>query len=111
MGWYYLLMLSQSDRDTAMQLLFGTNGCRFALGRIPMGASDYAMDRYTLDEVPSGSTDLSMSSFSIARDEEKLIPIVQKTWKKMTSKAHEVALQLDYAPEDLAVIQAALKSA
>ena len=49
--------------------------------------------------------------FAQKHDEEKLIPIVQKTWKKMTSKAHEVALQLDYAPEDLAVIQAALKSA
>jgi glucosylceramidase len=76
-GWYYLLMLSESDRNSALQFLFGTNGCRFALGRIPMGASDYAMDRYTLDEVPSGSTDLSMSSFSIARDEEKLIPYVK----------------------------------
>ena len=49
--------------------------------------------------------------FAQKHDEEKLIPIVQKTWKKMTSKAHEVALQLDYSPEDLAVIQAALKGA
>ena len=49
--------------------------------------------------------------FAQKHDEEKLIPIVQKTWKKMTDKAHEAALQLDYAPEDLAVIQAALKSA
>lgn len=49
--------------------------------------------------------------FAQKHDEEKLIPIVQKTWKKMTSKAHEAALRLDYAPEDLAVIQAALESA
>ena len=42
---------------------------------------------------------------------KKLIPIVQKTWKKMTDKAHEAALRLDYAPEDLAVIQKALQSA
>jgi hypothetical protein len=49
--------------------------------------------------------------FAQKHDEEKLIPIVQKTWKKMTSKAHDAALKLDYAPEDLAVIQAALKSA
>ena len=49
--------------------------------------------------------------FAQKHDEEKLIPIVQKTWKKMTPKAHEAALQLDYAPEDLAVIQAALESA
>jgi glucosylceramidase len=77
MGWNYLSMLSQSDRDKALQLLFGTDGCRFAWGRIPMGATDYAMDRYTCDEVPSGSTDPSMSSFSITRDQEKLIPYVK----------------------------------
>jgi hypothetical protein len=49
--------------------------------------------------------------FAKKHDEEKLIPIVQKTWKKMTEKAHATALQLDYAPEDLAVIQKALAAA
>jgi hypothetical protein len=49
--------------------------------------------------------------FAQKHTEEKLIPIVQKTWKKMTDKAHEAALRLDYAPEDLAVIQKALQNA
>ena len=49
--------------------------------------------------------------FAEKHTEEKLIPIVQKTWKKMTDKAHEAALRLDYAPEDLAVIQKALQNA
>jgi hypothetical protein len=49
--------------------------------------------------------------FARKHDEEKLIPIVQKTWKKMSDRAHEAALQLEYAPEDLAVIQKALQSA
>jgi hypothetical protein len=49
--------------------------------------------------------------FAQKHDEEKLVPIVQKTWKKMTSKAHEAALALDYAPEDLAVIEKALQYA
>jgi len=47
--------------------------------------------------------------FAQKHDEEKLIPIVQKTWNKMTEQAHEVALQLDYAPDDLAVIQKAVQ--
>jgi hypothetical protein len=47
--------------------------------------------------------------FARKQDEEKLIPIVQKTWNKMTEQAHEVALQLDYAPDDLAVIQKAVQ--
>jgi hypothetical protein len=49
--------------------------------------------------------------FAQKHDEEKLISIVQKTWKKMTEKAHGAALQLDYAPEDLALIQKALQNA
>ncbi len=49
--------------------------------------------------------------FAQKHEEEKLISIVQKTWKKMTEKAHKAALQLDYAPEDLAVIQKALQTA
>jgi hypothetical protein len=49
--------------------------------------------------------------FAPKHDEEKLIPILQKTWKKMSERAHEAALQVDYAPEDLAVIQKALQSA
>ena len=77
MGWNYLQMLSQSDRDSAMQLLFGNNGCRFAFGRIPIGASDYAMSRYTDDELASGQTDPTMASFSITRDQQYLIPFVQ----------------------------------
>ena len=47
--------------------------------------------------------------FARKHDEEKLISIVQKTWNKMTEQAHEVALQLDYAPDDVAVIQKAVQ--
>ena len=49
--------------------------------------------------------------FAQKHNAEKLVPIVQKTWKKMTRKAHEAALALDYAPEDLAVIQKAVQNA
>jgi glucosylceramidase len=66
MGWQYLMMLSQADRDRAMKLLFdGTDGANFVIGRIPMGASDYAIQRYTLNET---SGDTAMSNFSISRD-------------------------------------------
>jgi glucosylceramidase len=73
-GWYYLSMLSPSDRDTAIRLLYGAEGARFAFGRIPIGASDYAMDRYTLDETVG---DMSIASFSTDRDLQKLIPFVR----------------------------------
>jgi glucosylceramidase len=75
-GWSYLSLLSEDDRNTALHLLYGADGARFAFGRIPIGASDYAMDRYTDDEVASG-TDEGLASFSIDRDLMYLIPYVK----------------------------------
>jgi glucosylceramidase len=69
-------MLSTSDQTMAMHLLYGSDGARFNLGRIPMGASDYGTSRYTDDEVSSG-TDYSMTSFSTSRDMQVLIPYVK----------------------------------
>jgi glucosylceramidase len=70
----YLSQLSASDKEMALQLLFGPDGLRFNRGRIPIGASDYAIDRYTLDETPG---DTSLSKFSIERDQQKLIPYIK----------------------------------
>jgi glucosylceramidase len=74
MGWNYLSMLSETDRKTALDLLFAPDGINFAWGRIPMGATDYAMDRYTLDETAG---DTALADFSIERDEGKLIPYIK----------------------------------
>ena len=73
-GWDVLQMLSQADRDRAMQLLFGAEGARFNIGRIPIGASDYAIDRYTLNETAG---DTAMTNFSISRDMQRLIPYIK----------------------------------
>jgi hypothetical protein len=41
---------------------------------------------------------------------DKLINIVQKTWGKMSERAHEAALKLSFSDDALAVIQEALKA-
>lgn len=41
-------------------------------------------------------------------DEEKLLGILRKTWRKMSEAGHAAALKLNYKPEILAVIQKAL---
>jgi glucosylceramidase len=71
-GWSYLT--TQQMKDQAISLLFAKDGCNFAWGRIPIGASDYAMDRYSLNET---SGDTAMSSFSIERDKMRLIPYIK----------------------------------
>lgn len=75
MGWNVLTMLSTTERDRAIKLLFdAVDGAHFVFGRIPIGASDYAMDRYTLNETAG---DYAMTNFSIARDRMRLIPFVK----------------------------------
>jgi glucosylceramidase len=74
MGWDALSVVS-SEIPRALKLLFDANeGANFAFGRVPIGASDYAMNWYTLDETAG---DYSMEKFSIARDREKLIPYIK----------------------------------
>jgi len=43
-------------------------------------------------------------------DEEKLLGILRKTWRKMSEAGHAAALKLNYTPEMLAVVQKALAS-
>jgi glucosylceramidase len=74
-GWEVLLALSEADRALALRLLFDKNeGAGFSYGRIPIGASDYAKDRYTLNETDN---DYEMANFSIERDKQLLIPYIQ----------------------------------
>ncbi len=74
-GWNVMQSLSQSDRDTVIQALFGTNGAHFSVGRIPIGASDYAVERYTEDETANDSG--TLPGFSISRDMMYLIPYIK----------------------------------
>lgn len=47
-------------------------------------------------------------TFHQKHTDEKVIDIVQKTWKKMSSKGHDAALQLHYSEKGLTLIQQAL---
>ncbi len=88
LGWSFL---TSSDMQTkALTLLFSaTDGAAFAWGRIPIGASDYAVSRYTEDDTgtdvaamnPDSNRpqpdDDSLSHFALDRDAQKLIPYVK----------------------------------
>lgn len=74
-GWDALSVLTEEERQTAIKLLFdAVDGAKFDYGRIPIGASDYAMSRYTLNDTAG---DTAMTNFSINRDKEKLIPYIK----------------------------------
>ncbi len=48
------------------------------------------------------------SEFLIKHTEEKIIDILQKTWRKMSDKGHQAALQLSYSEKALELIKKAL---
>ncbi len=74
-GWDALSVLSSDQVASAMKLLFDDQaGAKFVYGRVPIGASDYALSWYTLDETAG---DYSMSKFSISRDQQRLIPFIK----------------------------------
>lgn len=74
-GWDALSVLSAADKALALSLLFdAANGANFAYGRLPIGASDYALARYTLAETAG---DYTMANFSIAQDKKLLIPYIK----------------------------------
>lgn len=74
-GWHAMRVLSEAERREIMQLLFDKeDGIGFTWGRIPIGASDYALNRYTHNNVFG---DRTMQFFSIARDRHLLIPYIK----------------------------------
>ena len=74
-GWDALQVVGEEDRERAIRLLFDrSGGAGFSIGRIPIGASDYAMDRYSLAPVAG---DYRMEHFSIDRDRNLLIPYIR----------------------------------
>lgn len=74
LGWVALGKASESDAQQAIEALFGAEGCDFNLARIPIGASDFALDYYSLDDIPE---DYELTAFSIDRDRKHLLPYVK----------------------------------
>jgi glucosylceramidase len=88
-GWKALTALDQAKRDEVMSKLFSkVDGAGITWGRIPIGASDYAMERYTLCDAPCDETNIE-TSFSIARDLDEtqgLIPFVKAAQAVVTAE-------------------------
>jgi len=79
LGWDALLALDDTQRATALKALFDpATGCGFTLGRMGMGANDFALEWYSFDETPG---DFAMKDFSIARDKTHLIPYMKAAMK------------------------------
>ncbi|WP_024747037.1 glycoside hydrolase family 30 protein [Levilactobacillus namurensis] len=75
LGWQALSQLPQTKRDEILDDLFKPeDGENYQVCRIPIGASDYALNWYSLDETPG---DYDLKDFSIERDRKYLIPYIK----------------------------------
>lgn len=75
LGWTSLKALSEDDRNAILKELFNPDfGASFNICRMPVGANDFSLDWYSYNETDG---DFKMKKFSIANDNETLIPFIQ----------------------------------
>lgn len=73
--WDALRLLPEDEQLKVMQRMFAPDGdLRFTIGRIPVGASDYARGWYSCNETDG---DFAMEHFTIERDKEAVIPYIK----------------------------------
>jgi glucosylceramidase len=71
-------VLTEQQRQALMMDLFDPNtGIGLSYLRQPMGSSDFRLADYTYDDMPAGQTDYELKKFSIARDRNFIIPLLQ----------------------------------
>ena len=75
-AWLMENRLTGSQRADLMKLMFSPDtGTGFSYVRVPMGASDFtASGYYTYNDLPAGQTDGTQSNFSVAHDQQYIIP-------------------------------------
>ena len=61
-----------------MNKLFTRNngGIGLSFMRIPMGSTDYGLSYYSYDDLPAGQTDTALTHFSVAHDQDYMIPLI-----------------------------------
>lgn len=75
LGWDAMSVLKSTEREAVIKALFDPEvGCKFNICRMPMGASDFALDYYSLND---HAGDYRMEKFSLARDRQYLIPFIK----------------------------------
>ena len=74
LGWDALCALDEPQRQQVMQSLFAPSESNYTYCRIPIGASDFAMNFYSLNDV---ADDFEMINFSVDRDRHILMRYIK----------------------------------
>lgn len=70
--------MAPAQKEALLKDLFSpSEGIGLSYLRLTMGASDFSLNDFTYNDLPAGSTDANLEQFSIAEDEEDVIPVLQ----------------------------------
>ncbi len=75
---YLLSKLSNKNRQKILQSYFSEQGARYSLCRTHINSCDFSLSHYAYAMIPN---DRNLDSFSIARDEQTIIPIIKEAQK------------------------------
>ena len=75
-----LRAMSAPARAKLLKELFGTEGNAIGVSylRLSIGASDLDARVFSYDDLPAGQTDAALAHFSLAPDEQELIPVLKE---------------------------------
>lgn len=74
----HLNNMSASQRATILNELFNEDNIGVSYLRVSIGASDLDAEPFTYNDLPTGETDINLEQFSIAQDQEHLIPVLNE---------------------------------
>lgn len=74
----HLNNMSSSERAKILNELFNEDSLGISYLRVSIGASDLDAEPFTYNDLPNGETDENLEHFSIARDQENLIPVLNE---------------------------------
>ncbi len=79
-AWLLYNKLNSTQYSNLMTQFFSpTSGIGMSMMRLPMGASDFAVNgNYSYDDTTNCSADPNLAGFSIAHDSAYIIPVIQK---------------------------------
>lgn len=70
--------MSPSQRAELLNELFNPDKMGISYLRVSIGASDLDATPFSYNDMPSGQTDINLDNFSIANDEQNLIPVLNE---------------------------------
>jgi glucosylceramidase len=71
--------MTPAARQNVLEKLFSVNtGIGISYLRLTMGASDFSLSDFTYDDMPVGQTDFALEHFSLSRDLEDVVPVMQQ---------------------------------